>query len=132
MNIEEKREFRPLSKEQKELLVEANANVEMSGLDLFISNLSRNKTKQFIKVLNRLCATGLKWKINQFISSHPIHNLKNKVVITLRYAPVKTTINDINDLFVRNRNIMNMILEQMGFTDAEYTGCEYYINVPAS
>jgi hypothetical protein len=118
--------------EKLEELVETNAIVEKTGLDMFISNLSRKKTKLVIKVLNRLCATGLKWKINKFTSSHPIHNLKNKVVITIRYAPVKTTMNDINSLLLENREAMNTILEQMGFADAEYTGSEYYLNIPTS
>ena len=118
--------------EKLEELVETNAIVEKTGLDMFISNLSRKKTKQVIKVLNRLCAPGLKWKINKFTSSHPFQNLKNTVVITIRYAPVKTTINDINSLLFKNRKIMNTILEQMGFTDAEYTGSEYYLNCSTS
>ena len=114
-------------------MTKLNKTFKQSGLDLFITNMSKSKAKMFVNVLNSGNKTmnghPLKWKLNKGQSSHPIYGEEQKITITARYPAVEYTMAKVTFGLFENRRMTEALLKQSGFSEAKYEGSEFYMEV---
>jgi hypothetical protein len=110
-----------------------NKTFKQDGIDLFFTNMSKSKAKYLLSFLNSLDRTmnghPLKWKLNKDQSPHPIYGEEQKITITTRYPAVEYTVAQITYGLLKNRELMEIALKEMGFTETTYEGSEFYIKV---
>jgi len=101
-----------------------------TGFDLFFANISNKKAKQLVQMLNSMDKTmkgnPLKFKINRKNSS-PYHT--NTVCITTRYPAAEISAEFMPDMLAQNRKLMEVGLKTLGWTEVEYTGSEFYLEM---
>jgi hypothetical protein len=99
--------------------------VEHSGIDLFLDNISSKDADKFCRTLNALGRTMNGHKLNWQLTYR-----KRRATITAMYPDTKVTQIFIPRMLQQNRDWVETGLESLGMKKELYTGSEFYLRVP--